>query len=253
MGYVGGKCTGYKHIIEVLNSPQYNGMDYIEPFVGYGYITMRIKNKKSITINDYNGLLVCLLDGIRQNLPYPAITRERYNELKKMDGVITWERAIAGFSYSYCGKLWGGYILDNSQSPSYNDPSKKCYGKLQTYYKQHQKHYEKLKKNPVFMTSTLTWKSYDELLSPEGLKPTNCLIYCDPPYQNTTGYYKKSVGVFDHDKFWNWVREMSRDNVVFVSEYTAPDDFECIAELPKKSTLSGKRIQKLEKLFKLKI
>ena len=239
MSYVGGKSTGFKHIIAVLNDPKFDNMDYYELFCGYCHITRRIVNKKSITINDYNALLVCLLDGIKQNLDYPTISKIRYNELKYQHGIITWERAIAGFCYSYNGKLWGGYVLDNSHTPSF-----KKYGKLMVYHKQRQNYYEKLKKNQAFMNSKLECNSY------ENFNPTGALIYCDPPYRDTTGYDKKSVGDFDHDLFWNWVRKLSINNHVYVSEYSAPDDFITIGELPKKSTLSGKRINTIEKLFK---
>ena len=242
MAYLGGKSTGFKHIIKILNDPKYDNMDYYELFCGYCHITRRIVNKKSITINDYNGLLVCLLDGIKQNLSYPYISRERYYELKNKHNVITWERAIAGFCYSYNGKLWGGYVLDNSNTPSY-----KKTGKLMIYYKQRQNYYDKLKKNQAFMSSKLNYKSYDEF------NPVGALIYCDPPYRNTTKYNKNSVGEFDHDKFWDRVRELSKYNDVYVSEYTAPDDFICVAELPKKSTVSGKRIPKIERLFKYRV
>lgn len=51
------------------------------------------------------------------------------------------------------------------------------------------------------------------------------VIYCDPPYQGTTKYATDS---FDYDAFWDWCRKMNKDNYVFVSEYNAPDDFECI-------------------------
>lgn len=34
---------------------------------------------------------------------------------------------------------------------------------------------------------------------------------------------------FDHDKFWQWGRDMSIvGHTVFVSEYNAPADFECV-------------------------
>ena len=56
------------------------------------------------------------------------------------------------------------------------------------------------------------------------------MIYCDPPYQDT----KKYESDFDHDKFWNWVRKMSKKgHYVYVSEYSAPSDFECIWSMDK--------------------
>ena len=46
------------------------------------------------------------------------------------------------------------------------------------------------------------------------------VVYCDPPYTGTAKYDGRE---FDHAEFWEWVR--TRDYPVYVSEYTAPDDF----------------------------
>jgi len=54
--------------------------------------------------------------------------------------------------------------------------------------------------------------------------PVNCFVYCDPPYEGTTKYKDN----FDHEKYWDWVREISKRNFVVCSEYNAPDDFQCI-------------------------
>jgi hypothetical protein len=32
----------------------------------------------------------------------------------------------------------------------------------------------------------------------------------------------------DYEHFWNWARKLSKNNYVFVSEQSAPDDFESI-------------------------
>lgn len=48
------------------------------------------------------------------------------------------------------------------------------------------------------------------------------VVYCDPPYKNTENY-RHTKEKFDHDRFWQWVR--TRDYIVYVSEYSAPDDF----------------------------
>ena len=82
-------------------------------------------------------------------------------------------------------------------------------------------------------------KSYDEVEIPE-----NSLIYCDPPYINTTGY-----GVeFDHARFYDWCR--AQKELVLISEYTMPDDFIPIWQKNKKVTLcSGSAKKAVEKLF----
>lgn len=53
------------------------------------------------------------------------------------------------------------------------------------------------------------------------------VVYCDPPYRGT-GNYRHTKEKFDHDQFWNWVR--TRDYPVYVSEYSAPNDFVSIFE-----------------------
>jgi DNA adenine methylase len=73
-----------------------------------------------------------------------------------------------------------------------------------------------LKQSPKIQSVQFICDSY------ENLSFENTLIYCDPPYAGTSGY---KTGAFDHDKFFNWCREQAKNNIVFVSEYNAPDDF----------------------------
>ena len=82
--------------------------------------------------------------------------------------------------------------------------------------------------------------------------PPNSIVYCDPPYEGTTKY----ANDFDHNLFWNWVRNISKQgHTVFVSEYNAPADFECVWQKEAKSSLSangkigGNKVS-VEKLFK---
>ena len=63
------------------------------------------------------------------------------------------------------------------------------------------------------------------------------------------------AGDFDNNKFWNWVRQFSRLGYkIFVSEYSAPEDFKCIWAKEKKdgmalSNFGAKQNLKIEKLF----
>ena len=82
----------------------------------------------------------------------------------------------------------------------------------------------------------------------------NYIIYCDPPYDNTIKrYYKKGDKLqFDHDLFWDWCRYMADENIVFVSGYKAPSDFECIFSSSHKLTgisPGGNNKKRVEKLF----
>ena len=86
-------------------------------------------------------------------------------------------------------------------------------------------------------------KSYNEI------ECENALIYCDPPYNETTKY---KFGTFDSDAFWQWCRNMTNKcNTVIVSEYNAPSDFKCIWSKETKTDIRTKangkelRIEKL--------
>jgi len=78
------------------------------------------------------------------------------------------------------------------------------------------------------------------------IPPPMSLIYCDPPYNNTHNYnYQK----FDNEKFWQWAREQSKDNYIFVSEQTAPEDFKSIWSLDINYNIRGKTREATENLF----
>jgi site-specific DNA-adenine methylase len=74
-------------------------------------------------------------------------------------------------------------------------------------------------------------KSYNEINIPEG-----AVIYCDPPYKGTSEYKE---GSFNHTEFWDWCRKIAKTNKIYVSEYSAPPDFETILKFEQKSTLQG--------------
>jgi DNA adenine methylase len=233
MAYVGGKSKGAEHIIDILNQRKYNGMHYMEPFVGYGHILRRVKNKMSYTASDSNELLISLLQGIQSGVKYHKmhVTKECYDKLKKKSNDKSFRRALAGFAYSYNGKLWGGYTFSSATRENYPLERKK--------------YYDVLGSNETFKGTKISCVDYSITL-----KPKNKLIYCDPPYQNTTGYGNP----FDHVKFWNTMRKWSKSNIVYVSEYNAPPDFKCVAKLKKHNSLNGKGAGKVvyEKLFTMR-
>ena len=66
--------------------------------------------------------------------------------------------------------------------------------------------------------------------------PRGAVVYCDPPYQNTGEYHE---GGFNHDEFWQWVRDISKTNKIYISEYKAPDDFRKVLQFSQRSTYAG--------------
>ncbi len=78
------------------------------------------------------------------------------------------------------------------------------------------------------------------------------IVYCDPPYLNKN-YYGTP---FDHEQFHDWLRKISIDNCVLVSEYTMPSDFKCLWQKVVPATMSKNSSNsynyKVEKLWTLK-
>ena len=84
-------------------------------------------------------------------------------------------------------------------------------------------------------------------------EPDNMLIYCDPPYANTTTY--SACDKFDSNLFWKVMRRWSKNNKVIISEYSAPEDFQCVLEIPTKTIIrdvNNKPLQSVERLFTYK-
>ena len=97
---------------------------------------------------------------------------------------------------------------------------------------------------PTLKNAIFTCLDYREVEIPD-----NSVVLCDPPYVNTTGY---SLEQFDHDAFWEYMRELSKTNSVFICEQEVPDDFECIWEKELTRTLDYNKEnqpKKIEKLF----
>lgn len=82
------------------------------------------------------------------------------------------------------------------------------------------------------------------------LIPKNAVIYCDPPYSGTAEYV---CGEFDSKAFWDWAEKKAKSQPVYVSEYSAPENWEEIITIPRRSNLQGGNGAFVgEKLFKLK-
>lgn len=83
----------------------------------------------------------------------------------------------------------------------------------------------------------------------------NAVIYIDPPYEDTAGYYTNEI---DYQVFWEFVESLNGVAPVYVSSYSAPERFNTVWSVKKKvafdsNTMGGtKKIvrgHKIEKLF----
>lgn len=239
MQYFGGKQRIAKKVCEYLS--QWSDLPYLEPFVGSGAILQHIPNLDR-TACDINESLIMLLDEVsKDQFIYPeTISEEEYKKYKD-DKNPSAMKAFVGFGCSFAGKWFGGYA--RSEKRNYAANASNSLRKITNYAKTASLSLSR--KSVGFENVKFICKDYREL------KPSGNLIYCDPPYQNTTGY--SAAGKFDSDEFWDVMRKWSKDNIVIISEYIAPADFECVLEISTKTDIrdkEGKKSDRVERLFK---
>lgn len=94
----------------------------------------------------------------------------------------------------------------------------------------------------IFIPNGNDYKCYSNI--------TNSILYLDPEYRSST---RKIYGTqkFNNEEFYQWCIEMSKNNIVLISEYEMPHQFECVFEFKKaRSTIQqGSKHKKYEKLF----
>lgn len=227
MRYFGGKSRIAKDIVEVLESYRKEGQAYLEPFVGGGWILSLMTGKRYGV--DKHPYLIAMYNALKDGWEPPeSITKEDYENAKNGQAP-DYLMGFIGFGCSFAGKWFGGF----ANSPDRN--------------------YCKNARNSV-MKKMKSMKDVDFLNRDyRELKPNNLLIYCDPPYQGTTQY--GLVGNFDSEEFWQTMREWSKNNMVLISEYNAPEDFEVVWQQEVITDMNNKDNQKdkrVEKLFKFR-
>ena len=236
MKYMGSKARISKDIAPIINNliKENNIKNYIEPFVGGCNMIEHIVCENKIA-SDNNDYLISMWRDLQKGWNPPnEITKELYIDIRdNKDKYSKSLVAIAGFCATYNAKWFGGYA----------GIVKTKIGTYRNYYNEAIRNINK----QVHKINDVEFR-YCDYTQYSNIK--NSLIYCDIPYQGTTQYGTSKD--FDYDKFWDWVRDMSKDNIVLVSEYNAPNDFECIYEKTLTTTLDkNSRKKDTEKLFRL--
>ena len=225
---MGSKSRIAKYILPIILRDRKLDQWYVEPFVGGANIIDKVSgNRIGSDIDEYLIEALKLIRDCPESLPKnnTETNEQIYKEIKKYcenKGL----RGYYGYALSYGGKLFGGFCRDKIGKRDYVNES----------YRNAIKQSDKLKGVELICCS------YDELKI-----PNDSIIYCDPPYAETTKY-KNDI---DHIKFWNWVREKNKKHKVFISEYSAPNDFICVWSKEICSSLTQNRGGKrgVEKLF----
>jgi DNA adenine methylase len=177
---------------------------------------------------DLNEYLIELYKAVQNGYELPnSINEEQYNYIKSHKDEDKALTGFVGFGCSFAGKWFGGYARDHNG----RNYCKNAYNSI-------------IKQSTAIKDVVFDCKDY------KTLNPYDCLIYCDPPYKGTTKY--TGVPDFDTNEFWEIMRQWSKNNNVYISEYSAPDDFHCVLEIPTKTDIRNSKnqnIKRIEKLF----
>lgn len=230
MQYFGGKQRIAARLAEIINPVAIERGCYVEPFIGGASIMTHITAPVRMA-SDSNATLITMWRALSKGWKPPTFVSETdyacVNALRDQDDPLT---AFVGFGCSFAGKWFGGYARGSAKRNYAANAASSLSSKMLNLQGVH-------------------WSANDYR---NAAYPKNCVIYCDPPYQGTT-QYGGAAEPFNWGDFWNFCREKSRaGHVVFVSEYAAPFDFCCVANIQTKLDIrnaNGCRLARTEKLF----
>lgn len=235
MKYMGSKNRIAKEIIPIITKNRKVGQYYVELFCG-GLGTMDKIDGKRIA-SDKNKYLIAMWRGLQQNRDRPhEIPKELYvrarieynngTNIEFDDFQIGW----IGWMGSFNGRFFDGGYSGKTEKRDYIDEQIRNTEKQLDY----------------LFGIDFRYGSYDTIDIPD-----NSIIYCDIPYYGTKQYSTSKD--FNHDKFWQWCRDMTlKGHQVFVSEYNAPEDFNCVWSKEITNSMHTTNTTKpIEKLFTL--
>ena len=214
MKYMGSKARFAKDLLPIILKDRKAKQSYLEPFAGGMNMIDKVDGIR--IANDQHQELMAMWQALIYDHwdPPQMVNEEEYKHIKYNQS--EYPKHLVGYVgfNSFGGKWFAGYRRDKQGKRNY-------WGE----------HYRNITKQvPNLEGVILSCKSYLELEIPK-----KSIIYCDPPYASTTKYRD----TFNHDEFWEWCRQQSKaGHSVFISEYNAPEDFECIWEKPAKTSFS---------------
>ena len=208
MNYMGGKHRQGPKIAEFVTRALKPGMSYYEPFCGamgvaYRVIPAAAKAGLEIPIIGLSDVNESVITMWRRALggwvPPDVVSEETYRAVKSVRDPSDPMTAYCGFGMSFGSKWFGGYARNGSGRRFAINASRS-----------------------TLLKASVLLKACDY----REVKPSNAVIYLDPPYAGRT----KAHGVdFDHGPFWEYASDpVGLGNAVLVTEFTAPEGWAAI-------------------------
>ena len=232
MRYQGGKSRIAKQIASVIMAATERERErervFVSLFCGSCSVESKIQGFDRMILNDKHKYLIALLQGVQSGYHLPDhISEEEYKYIKQHQDEDCILSGFVGFGCSFGGRWFEGYAR-NKEKTNYAEQSKRSL----------------LKYMATLTHAQFICNDYRDVVLPE-----SCVIYADPPYNNTKGYNHEE---FNSDDFWRYARETSAKHLMFISEQNAPDDFVAIWDKQVTRTLDvnkNNQFKVTEKLF----
>jgi DNA adenine methylase len=201
MKYVGGKSILGRKIAGEIKFYRRPNQIYLEPFCGALGVLRHVPGPR--IASDANRALVTLYQCLQVGWQPPTyVDKQTFLKLKQANDLTDPMTAYVGIGMCYMGS-WFSHFCEHHGVD----------GKT---------------KRTLHRDISLCADVIFEHRCYSSYQPNNMIIYCDPPYANTWGY-PGAGGSFDHNEFWNVMRDWSKTNTVLISELVAPEDFQPIA------------------------
>ena len=228
MVYMGSKNKYGKYIAPIIN--KYIKENHITTFIdcmcGGANLVDKI-NCETVIANDLSPTLIALHQQVQKDSTVLPSSGSRewwdraYTEYKRLKTCVpltleAWNKesqmplweigAIEWYSSFARGGFSRGYAKTTSERDYYNEA-----------YRNHLKQAEELKYQKIIFTQG----NYIDLKIPQ-----NVLLYFDAPYKGTKPYTINTN--FNYDEYYDWLRKQSKNNPIFISEQSMPEDFNVI-------------------------
>lgn len=239
MKYMGSKSRIKKEIVPIINSliEEHNIENFVDLFCGGCNVVDSVSCNNRFANDKSTPLIELLKAVVYENKLLPDIvSKDLYDSVREHQLDTTYEQwfiGAVGFLASYNGRYFdGGYAKPNISKD----------GKVRDYYNE-------AKRNLLKQTELLKDVQFSNVDYLDFKIPKNSLVYCDIPYNNTK-QYATSKG-FDYDVFWDYVKKLSKEHIVLVSEQTAPSEFTVVWQQEVLRTQNNRsRLKAVEKMYR---
>lgn len=202
MRYQGGKSRIAGQIAAKIRELHPTATEIWEPFCGGGAVTLALaKVGFHVHASDNHEDLILMWQALMrgETAPFADVAREEHAALKH--AAPSARRAFVRFGASFGGDFNGGFGIDKKNGEGHQP------------WQEAQRFCQKLQKHRALSFALCDYRAI----------PSDVLVYADKPYEGTYDYQGRA---FDHDAFWQWVRQ--RSGATFVSELTGPEDVKIV-------------------------